>query len=155
MPRAPRENSNYQARWRLTRRRWRPSSPFCRSRWRWFSFIYNCSKPEESYAVQDPKSSREEELLHEVKELECKFIASKDFFEPTFKLIDAAVFGEKKVYVNCLAGKCRSTSLIAAYLVKRIGISTSDAYRFLYLQRNISDSWHDCVACYEEFLSIG
>lgn len=58
-----------------------------------------------------------------------------DQFEPTFKRLDEAVFGTKKVLVHCQAGVSRSSSLVAAYLINRFEVSANEAIAFLHTKR--------------------
>lgn len=71
--------------------------------------------------------------LDDIKPFEELTIAEK--FEPTFKRMDEAVFGNKKMFIHCQAGVSRSASLVAVYLINRFDVSPNQAIAFLRTRR--------------------
>lgn len=70
------------------------------------------------------------DILKEKKEALEK-IAVDEWFEPVFKIIDRAVFGDEKVLVHCQAGQSRSATVLAAYFINRFNVSAMDAAEYL------------------------
>ncbi len=57
------------------------------------------------------------------------------WFQTTFRFIDQGVFGWSKVLVHCHLGISRSTTILAAYLIHRFNMTTTEALSFLKTKR--------------------
>lgn len=110
----------------------------------WTDLVYNATFPDSSLAKKDlgiPKKSKQPEhvKLREEKKRKVESLPVDQWFEPTFKVLDEAVHSGKKTLVHCHAGASRSPTLIAAYLIKRYGVSAKQAISFLRSKRNCSN----------------
>lgn len=92
--------------------------------------------------------------FHARKQERMKTIDIWTQFEPIFKEIDQAVFySNKRVLVHCQAGKSRSASLLAAYLINRFSVTTEQALIYLRSKRlNVECKFVQELKDYEESL---
>jgi len=61
----------------------------------------------------------------------------KEEFDKCFKFINNAIDNEENILIHCRAGKSRSPTIIAAYLIKKYGLSRDDALNYMKKNRKI------------------
>lgn len=65
-------------------------------------------------------------------------ILINDVLEETLPYIKKNVDNDRKILIHCYAGKSRSVSIVAAYLVKYKGLNVDEAFNFIGKKRPIS-----------------
>lgn len=61
----------------------------------------------------------------------------KNEFNNTYKFIDDAVNKKENILIHCRAGKSRSPTILAAYLMKKYNVTSDEALKYLKQQRKI------------------
>lgn len=77
----------------------------------------------------------------------CKFISVCDdpseniyqYFDDTFDCIDNILQRNESIYIHCIAGVSRSTTIATAFLMKKNGWSISDALAQVQSKRSMAD----------------
>lgn len=67
-------------------------------------------------------------MYHHVPIVDKSNVNIKDHFESTYNFIDAAISTGGRVYVHCIAGVSRSTTMVLYYLMKKRAMTLEDAY---------------------------
>ncbi|MBU6383446.1 MAG: dual specificity protein phosphatase family protein [Verrucomicrobia bacterium] len=107
----------------------------------WMALVHDCTLPETPLAQTAlPEDADSYKELNEQKRRVLEAIPVTQWFAPTFAQIDKAVFGKTKTLVHCRAGMSRSATLLAAYLIRRFGLSAEDSLNFLKKKRACVDS---------------
>lgn len=103
----------------------------------WTSLVHDCTFPESELAETDLKGMTKEKLekVQQEKREKISQVAADQLFERIFQDLDQAVFYGKKTLVHCQAGRSRSASILAAYLINRFQVSSDEAVAFLQSQR--------------------
>lgn len=102
----------------------------------WKALIHDCTYGVGNVSNQKEKlSDQQKEKLCKEKKTTIEKRPVKDWFERVFVQIDEAICNGERVLVHCQAGRSRSASVIAAYLIKRCGITVDDAINFLKSRR--------------------
>jgi len=60
-----------------------------------------------------------------------------EYFDITYAVIDNAVENDKKILIHCIAGRSRSVTILAAYLIKKYGMSVKNAILSIKNKRSI------------------
>lgn len=110
----------------------------------WADLVFNASYPASAMAQQDleiPKNSKKSKHLKFRAEKKKKInkLPIDQWFEPTFKLMDEAVYSGKKTLIHCHEGVSRSPTLVAAYLINRYKVTAKQAIAFLRTKRNCAN----------------
>jgi protein-tyrosine phosphatase len=61
----------------------------------------------------------------------------KDDFDKCFKFIDNAIDKKENILIHCRAGKSRSPTIIAAYLIKKYNMTRDEALKYMKQHRKI------------------
>ena len=61
----------------------------------------------------------------------------RQYFDKTYKLIDYAVTNNKNIYIHCMAGISRSSTILIAYYMKKYCIPLNQAMKMVSDRRNI------------------
>lgn len=97
----------------------------------WPILVHDCTFPKSPLTIQGGVDTP----LHKEKSQIIENTPVREWFEPIFLELDAAVCGDKKALVHCFAGRSRSATLISAYLIRRFRVSTQEAVAFLQSKR--------------------
>ena len=110
----------------------------------WLPLVHNCTFPTTDLAQQDIPTNGEEPGVFDERANKRKAniekVAVKALFEPIFTEIDLAILKKKRVLVHCQAGVSRSSSVIAAYMINRFGVTAEQAVNYLKSRRFQVDS---------------
>lgn len=108
----------------------------------WESIVHDCT-----FLQRDPTEptlmDTEEAVLkacYAAKKEKIRGLDVNQWLEPTFREIDEAVLRGRPTLVHCQAGRSRSPTLLAAYLIKRCRVSPAQAINFLRSIRACVDS---------------
>ena len=122
----------------------------------WEDLIFNSTYLNELPDDVDPRDMDRQiyQTLHEQKSAAVKKLPVKEWFEPTFKILDRAVVERVPTLVHCHQGISRSPALVAAYLIKRYGLTSKDAIKYLrYMRLCIATNFESQLAAYEKALN--
>jgi hypothetical protein len=105
----------------------------------WEALAYDCTHVDTELAKKDmPKEGLQEAELEQIRQEKSDVMSNtpvQEWFEPIFQEIDEGVFNGKRVLVHCQAGRSRSASILAAYLINRFNVSSNEAIAFLKSRR--------------------
>ena len=121
----------------------------------WEDLIFNSTYLNELPDDVDPDGVDDQkyQTLHEQKCAEVKKLPVKDWFEPTFKILDRAVLEGLPTLVHCQQGVSLSPALVAAYLIKRYGLTAKEAIKYLrYMRLCVCTHFDSKLAAYEKAL---
>lgn len=60
-----------------------------------------------------------------------------EYFDTTYNFIDHAVENNEKILIHCIAGRSRSVTILAAYIIKKYGMNVKDTILSIKNKRNI------------------
>lgn len=122
----------------------------------WPALVYDCTFSDELSRIEfsfDLSESSMQEICSQKAEKISK-IPAAEWFEPTFQMIDEGI-ARGRVLIHCEWGRSRSAAILAAYLIKRKGMSCEEALAYLSGKRPEVDSkFREELKSYEEALKI-
>lgn len=71
------------------------------------------------------------------------------WFGPVFAIFDRAVFKGERTLVHCQAGRSRSVSILAAYLINRFDVTAEEAVQYIATKRYIAPKFIEGLKAYE------
>ncbi len=109
----------------------------------WKPLVYDCTFLGTELAERDfPRGGATQEQLNAIYAEKTRVVDTievRNWFEPIFRKMDTAVFGTDKVLAHCQAGRSRSASVVAAYLINRFHVTSEQAIAYLRSKRRCVD----------------
>ena len=122
----------------------------------WKALAYNTTHPDgplTEFDLREGVTPADFTTSEEAKAAVMDNTAATQWFEPTFKALDQAVFGNKKTLVHCQEGISRSPSLVIAYFMKRFNLLAEVATGLVSNQRKcIEPKFNDGLQAYQRAL---
>ena len=75
----------------------------------------------------------------------------KEYFETTNNFIDDALDNDEKILIHCMAGRSRSVTVLAAYIMKITGMNVKNTLKSIKKKRSIIEPNEYFVSQLEEY----